>query len=67
LIRCVKLRFNVVINGTLRKLQIYLTTSKALLYTYPLHLYLDLGYFGLENWMCNLAASVSDIKTLIND
>ena len=55
------------INGTLRKLQIYLLTSKSLLYTYPLHLYLDLGYFGLENWTCNLAASVSDIKTLIKD
>ena len=55
------------INGTLWKLQIYLLTSKSLLYTYPLHLYLDLGYFGLENWTCNLAASVSDIKTLIKD
>ena len=34
---------------------------------FTLHLYLDLGYFGLENWTCNLAASVSDIKTLIKD
>ena len=39
----------------------------ALLYTCVLHVCLDFEPFGLENWEYILGASISGVKTLINN